>query len=175
MTEDPASSGGLCIHALSLGSLHQHSMNDFPPSHPSATFDDRRPAASPTTVIPVLSSARLPAFIGRNFITTTGSSATSHTVAFLSFLLINNALVNSTKAGARLPRLRRLPCEPFHPASHIRSDRVLDVALFRRLAAPDMPTQVRLRYVPLTSYGFLQTLSLPTPPLPLGLSSPRSG
>ncbi|MEJ1342837.1 MAG: hypothetical protein RPU35_14165, partial [Candidatus Sedimenticola sp. (ex Thyasira tokunagai)] len=35
--------------------------------------------------------------------------------------------------------------------------------------------QVRLRYVLLTSYGFLQTPPLPVTPLPFRLSSPRSG
>ena len=37
---------------------------------------------------------------------------------------------------------------------------------------PVAPNQVRLRYVQLTSYRFLQTLPLPATPLRFGLSSP---
>jgi hypothetical protein len=74
-----------------------------------------------------------------------------------------------------LPQLGQAPCERSHPQTHNRSDRVLDFALFCRLVAPVAPNQVHLRYVPLTSYGFLQTPPLPVTPLPFGLSSPRSG
>jgi hypothetical protein len=152
-------------------------MGDFPPSHQPATFDGCLPAAPPAAVIPVFSSSQLPAFIGWDLVTTTGSSATSHATAFLESRLERSRLgvKHYAKGGARLPRLRRVPGGRFHPASHIRSDRVSGFALFRRLTAPDMPSQVRFRYVPLTSYGFLQTLPLPTTPLPIGLSSPRSG
>ncbi|MBU0655120.1 MAG: hypothetical protein KJ914_08280, partial [Gammaproteobacteria bacterium] len=41
------------------------------------------PTAPPAAVSPVLSSSQLPAFIGWAFVTTTGSSATSHATAFL--------------------------------------------------------------------------------------------
>jgi hypothetical protein len=37
------------------------------------------------------------------------------------------------------------------------------------------PNQVRLRYVPFTSYRFLQTLPLPETPLRFGLISPQTG
>lgn len=74
-----------------------------------------------------------------------------------------------------LPQLGQAPSERSHPQTRNRSDRVLDFAPFCRLAAPVAPNQVRLRYVPLTSYGFLQTPPLPVTPLPFGLSSPRSG
>ena len=67
-------------------------MSDFTPSHHPTTFDGGLPAVSPTAVIPVLSSTRLPAFTGRNFFTTTGSSATSHAIAFLSHVLNSNVL-----------------------------------------------------------------------------------
>jgi len=49
--------------------------------HPFAThtaFGSCRPLATQCQVVPVFSSSLLPAFTGRNFNTTTGSSATSH-------------------------------------------------------------------------------------------------
>jgi len=46
------------------------------------------PIRTEPDVVTVFSSTRLPGFIGRNFHTTTGSSATSHRVSsFLSYLL----------------------------------------------------------------------------------------
>ncbi|MBU1725865.1 MAG: hypothetical protein KJ892_18645, partial [Gammaproteobacteria bacterium] len=58
-------------------------MGDFPPSHQPDTFGGWLPTAPPAAVSPVLSSSQLPAFIGWAFVTTTGSSATSHATAFL--------------------------------------------------------------------------------------------
>jgi len=40
---------------------------------------------------------------------------------------------------------------------------------------PVTPNQVRLRCAPYAAYGFLQTLPLPTTPLPIGVTSPKSG
>jgi len=57
----------------------------------------------------------------------------------------------------------------------VRYDQVLGFALFCTLTSPPQPYLVRFRYVHSTSYGFLQTLSLPITPLPFGLSSPWSG
>jgi len=70
-------------------------INDFRPSHPTKTFGLARSAEPPPAVVPVLSSTLLPGLSamdgvnavfcrskktakGRNFITTTASSATSH-------------------------------------------------------------------------------------------------
>jgi len=52
-------------------------VNDFRPSHPTRAFDPARSAEPPPAVVPVLSSTLLPGFMGRNFLTTTASSATS--------------------------------------------------------------------------------------------------
>ncbi|MGE4403684.1 MAG: hypothetical protein AB7F61_18690 [Desulfobulbus sp.] len=51
------------------------------PSHDAAAFGAPRPPPTRRRVVPVFSSSRLPAFIGRNFLTTTESSATSHHIA----------------------------------------------------------------------------------------------
>ena len=93
----------------------------------------------------------------------------------LSLLLQDRPQRSSPSDDTGLPQLGQAPCERSHPQSRNRSDRVLDIALFCRLATPVAPNLVRLRYVPLTSYGFLQTPPLPVTPLPFGLSSPRSG
>ena len=51
-------------------------------------FGDRSPVRTKPDVIAVFSSTRLPGFFGRDFLTTTGSSATSHHFGrFLSCLL----------------------------------------------------------------------------------------
>lgn len=51
-------------------------------------FDNPLPARTKPDVVTVFSSTRLPGFSGRDFLTTTGSSATSHRVGlFLSCLL----------------------------------------------------------------------------------------
>ena len=93
----------------------------------------------------------------------------------LSLLLQDRPQRSSPSDDTGLPQLGQAPCERSHPQTRNRSDRVLDIALFCRLATPVAPYLVRLRYVPLTSYGFLQTPPLPVTPLPFGLSSPRSG
>jgi len=58
--------------------LSESSVSASSPSHTDLTFDQVDPTASKAAVIPVLSSTLLPGFTGRNFFTTTGSSATSH-------------------------------------------------------------------------------------------------
>jgi hypothetical protein len=67
------------------------------------------------------------------------------------------------------------PCKQRHPQSRHGADQIRGVAIFRRLAAPIAPNQVRFRYVPLASYRFLQTSPLPMTPLRFGLSSLWSG
>ena len=83
-------------------------INDFRPSHPNKAFDPARSAEPPPAVIPVLSSTLLPGFIGRNFITTTASSATSHPLR--PWLSPWTAISGHAGYGVRLPRLlHRLP------------------------------------------------------------------
>ena len=150
----------------------------FTPSHPVVAFGSPQVHQTVLAVIPVLSSTLLPGFTGRDFITTTGSSATLHVISgLLESPLAGPPSLSDTSPSndTGLPQLGQAPCERSHPHTRNRSDRVLDIALFCRLAAPVAPNQVRLRYVPLTSYGFLQTPPLPVTPLPFGLSSPRSG
>lgn len=83
--------------------------NDFRPSHPYRAFDLVRPAVHKTAVIPVFSSTLLPGFIGRNFFTTTASSATSHPLRpWLSPWFATSGFFPGY--GVRLPRLLyRLP------------------------------------------------------------------
>jgi len=83
-------------------------VNDFRPSHPIRAFDPDRSAEPPSAVIPVLSSTLLPGFSGRNFLTTTASSATSHQLR----PRLSPCATASGNAGfgVRLPRLlHRLP------------------------------------------------------------------
>ena len=83
-------------------------VNDFRPSHPIRAFDPDRSAEPPSAVIPVLSSTLLPGFSGRNFLTTTASSATSHRLRpRLSPCATASGFAGF---GVRLPRLlHRLP------------------------------------------------------------------
>lgn len=83
-------------------------INDFRPSHPTKAFDLVRSAEPPPAVVPVLSSTLLPGFSGRNFLTTTASSATSHLLwPWLSPCATTSGLAGF---GVRLPRLlHRLP------------------------------------------------------------------
>lgn len=73
----PAPSGGLCPDSPLSSDLRNLRTNVIP-SHDVAAFGSPRPPPTRRRVVPVLPSRRLPAFIGRNFITTTESSATSH-------------------------------------------------------------------------------------------------
>jgi hypothetical protein len=88
-------------------------------------------------VVSVFSSRLLPAFIGRNFFTTTGSSATSHRIVppgsplelrYLQPLLSENDM--------RLPQLPRTPGKLRHPQSPNGTDQVSGFALFCTLTLP---------------------------------------
>jgi len=83
-------------------------VNDFRPSHPNKAFDLVRSTEPPPAVVPVLSSTLLPGFTGRNFFTTTASSATSHPLRprFSPWATTSGY----AGYGVRLPRLlHRLP------------------------------------------------------------------
>jgi len=83
-------------------------INDFRPSHPTKAFNPDRSAEPPPAVVPVLSSTLLPGFPGRNFLTTTASSATSHPLQ--PWLSPCAAASGFAGFGVRLPRLlHRLP------------------------------------------------------------------
>ena len=85
-------------------------------------------------VIPVFPSTPLPGFIGGNFITTTGSSATRQSIPpFLEFPL---GRWFPFRDSTGLPRLRRTPCEQCHPQSHHGPDQVWGFALFCTLTHP---------------------------------------
>ena len=57
----------------------------------------------------------------------------------------------SERKNTRLPRVKRTSCESIHPQTHRRADQIPGFTILRSLAAPAMPNQVHLRYVPLTS------------------------
>lgn len=83
-------------------------VNDFRPSHPTRAFGPDRSAGPPPAVVPVLSSTLLPGFSGRNFLTTTASSATSHPLR--PWLTPWTTTSGLSGYGVRLPRLlHRLP------------------------------------------------------------------
>jgi len=67
-------SGTIIIHNF------QKYSNILPPFAPDQAFDSGQPLQTKLQIIPVLPSTLLPAFTGRNFITTTDSSATSHRI-----------------------------------------------------------------------------------------------
>jgi hypothetical protein len=70
------------VEQLVFGTLIIHNFQKFsnilPPFATDQAFDSDQFLQTKLQVIPVLSSSLLPAFTGRNFITTTDSSATSH-------------------------------------------------------------------------------------------------
>src|SRR5210317_219377 len=75
----PAPSDGLCPAQRSRDGSENLRIN-FLPSHSAAAFGSQRTPSTKRQVVPVLPSRLLPAFTGRDFITTTDSSATSHRV-----------------------------------------------------------------------------------------------
>lgn len=82
--------------------------------HPFATtraFGCETPVRTKPHVVAVLSSTRLPGFIGHDLFTTTGSSATSHRFDFLLSCLLKSSTARQTSTDdARLPQLLcRLP------------------------------------------------------------------
>ena len=131
---------------------------DFTPSQTLKAFDLASPQASGRLVVLVFSSTPLPGFIGRDFITTTGSSATSHRIAlFLSFLLktdysqrrqcqaspVTSGSLNTAPSSITLrdcPHTGRRDIMHAYP--------------------PAPPNQVHFRYVPYSFYGFLRTSPL---------------
>src|SRR5690554_2204980 len=104
----PPPSGSLRTQRPPVRSSSVTLVNDFRPSHPTRAFGPDRSAEPPPAVIPVLSSTLLPGFSGRNFLTTTASSATSHRLRpRLSPCATASGIAGF---GVRLPRLlRRLP------------------------------------------------------------------
>jgi hypothetical protein len=136
-------------------------------------------------VIAVFSSTRLPGFIGRDFFTTTGSSATSHHVGRTLELPLAAGLTRISRfayGGANAARMMpgfpsycagslfmitssstycRCPCIGHRDFSHTRPD--------------SRPNQVRLRYVPSTSYRFLQTSPLASDALASRILFPMDG
>jgi len=76
--------------------------------------------------------------------------------------------------NARLPRVKRTPCERTHPQAHRGSDQESGFTLPRTLAAPAMPNQVHLRYDPLTSSSSFG-LTVASDALAFRFSSPWSG
>jgi len=139
----PAPSGGLCPDSPSSSDFGNLRTN-FIPSHDTAAFGSPRPPQTRRRVVPVLPSRRLPAFIGRNFITTTESSATSHRIVWPRVSPCA-ALFRKPTAGSRndtrLPQLPRVPCELPHPQSRSGSDQVSGFALFCTLTHP--PRRIR--------------------------------
>jgi hypothetical protein len=147
----------------------------FAPSHRKAAFGDIRLTRPPLVIIPVLSSTLLPGFNGRNFITTTGASATSH--SHCSQITSRTACLEKTpRYSARLPRLLHQPPARYSVLNHcVITDRVSGFALFCTLTAYAQPNQVCLRYVHLTSYGFLQTPPLASDALAIQIVFPSVG
>ena len=125
-------------------------------------------------VISVLSSTPLPGFSGGNFNTTTGSSATLQSILpFLNLFLSGNILIT-------LELYRASPvndCSLWMIPSSSTSAVCLSIGLYLITQACPLlqPNQVRFRYVPFTSYRFLQTLPLPETPLRFRLISPQTG
>ena len=118
-------------------------------------------------VIAVLSSTRLPGFIGRDFFTTTGSSATSHHFGHALELPLTAGLTRISRfAFGRANAARMMPGFPSYCAdslsmitSSITCCRCPCIGHrdFLHTRPDSRPNQVRLRYVPSTSYRFLQT------------------
>jgi len=117
-------------------------------------------------VVAVLSSTRLPGFTGRDFFTTTGSSATSHHFGeFLSFLLKPPTRISRFAFGGA-NAARMVPGFPSYCAgslliiassnTHDRCPRIGRCAISHAYPGR-VPNQVRFRYGPSTSYYFLQT------------------
>lgn len=79
----------------------------FAPSQTLKAFDQAGLQASNHLVISVLPSTPLPGFTGRVFITTTGSSATSHRLTVFSSRLLKTDY--SQGDDARLPQLPLAP------------------------------------------------------------------
>ena len=125
-------------------------------------------------VISVLSSTLLPAFIGRNLLTTTGSSATSHQhLPWVSSCIdVSTILVDlmSGFLGYCTDPLLEMPS-----SSTILVWLSIGLCAILHAYPPKLPNQVRFRYVPLTSYGFLQTPPLARDALAIRIVFPSVG
>ena len=77
---EPAPSGGLFHPDITSKRFGWNLRFDFTPSQTGMLLASYRLLVVWRPVISVLSSTPLPGFTGRNFITTTGSSATSHRI-----------------------------------------------------------------------------------------------
>ena len=77
---------------------------------------------------------------------------------------------------ARLPQLLNGPLSEMPPSNTVLGlTEYRALRYFARFAAPNLPNQVRLRCVPLTSYGFLQTLPLASSALAIRITFPSVG
>ena len=132
-------------------------------------------------VIAVFSSTRLPGFSGRNLLTTTGSSATSHHVNhFLSCLLKRAYRSHRPLRGD----CRMMPGFPSYCTGSLlmitssstccRCSRI-GHCVFLHTHPDNRPNQVCLRYVPSTSYRFLQTPPLASDALANRILFPMNG
>lgn len=131
----------------------------------------RKLPSRPAWVISILSSIPLPAFIGRDFETTTASSATSHHNARRPGRPLEVVHPAPPSNDARLPRLKQTPGEQCFPQAPYETDRITGCVLLSTLTASVWLNQVRFRYEPFISYRFLQPLPLPATS---SESSPRS-
>lgn len=131
---EPAPSGGLFQPDIVFKQLGWSLRSDFTPSQTGALLASHRPPDVARPVISVLSSTPSPGFKGRNFITTTGSSATPHCFAAdLPFGLSATCSAMARKQYGASPVTAPAPCRLHRPQSRHESEQVSDVALFCRL------------------------------------------
>ena len=126
---------------------------NFAPSQRSALLALPPPRRTAPAVVLVFSSTPLPGFAGKDFLTTTGSSATLQSVStFLSHLVsVDYHGMNS----AGLPRLISGPWKRSHPQTRTRFVRVWGVALIGRLT--HRASRIRFacamyRFLPIASF-----------------------
>ena len=100
---EPAPSGGLFQPDFVSSRLGWNLRSDFTPSQTAALLASHRSPDVAHPVISVLSSTPSPGFTGRNFCTTTGSSATPHTFGSSSRLRLACPLFLSRNAVRGFP------------------------------------------------------------------------
>ena len=113
--------------------LLEYTSSKLLPFATTNAFGDRSPARTKPRVIAVFSSTRLPGFSGRKFLTTTGSSATSHRVGFFLSCLLKSP-TDPIDIECRLPDDARLPqllC--WLPVDHHILKHVLPLSTYRAL------------------------------------------
>lgn len=113
----------------------------------------------------VLSSTPLLTFIGLAVHTTSGSSATSHSqYSWVTYWIIRPTIFDQIILigyNVRLPQLQHwLPDRNFPLKHSIGLTKYRASRYYRRLPPPMPPKQVTVSCVPLSSYGFFQTLPL---------------